>query len=98
MILQVLQGDLSSLSKLVNLQRLEIGTLEGITGDIEELGALDDLEFLSLSGKDITGIAGSFAKLGNLEDLTCVCENVTGEISELAVQRTCVAWAYMEQR
>lgn len=76
-----IEGDLDSLSNLVNLTVL---SLSNLSGDIKSLGKLTSLTALELNGKNIFGNLSSLVNLSRLNKLNVKETSIMGDISSLA--------------
>lgn len=76
-----IEGDLDSLSNLVNLTSL---SLSNSSGDIKNLGNITSLTSLELNGKNIFGNLSSLVNLSRLNNLNVKETSIMGNISSLA--------------
>ena len=80
---RTLIGDISSLSLLTNLHKLNL-RYTSISGDISSLSSLTNLQDLNLWDTSVSGDISSLSSLTNLQNLNLRNTSVSGDISSLS--------------
>ena len=81
---RTITGDISSLSSLTNLQKLNLW-YTSISGDISSLSSLTNLQELNLQDTFVSGDISSLSSLTNLQKLNLRYTSISGDISSLSL-------------